>query len=72
MRDADAGEEYARVERMLGDCRVEVQCFDGTRRKARICGAMQGRIFIRAGDIVLCSVRSAHGLSGSAGGTRSR
>ena len=51
------GEEYAEVDRMLGDRRCECRCTDGKTRVGTICGSMRKRVWIRAGDIVCVSLR---------------
>lgn len=42
---------------MLGNGRVEAQCFDGTKRLAHIRGKMRKKVWINQGDIVLLSLR---------------
>lgn len=49
--------EYAQVLKMLGNGRVEAQCFDGTKRLAHIRGKMRKKVWINQGDIVLLSLR---------------
>jgi len=56
-KDADAGLEYARVEKMLGNGRVYVKCFDEVMRVGHIRGKMRRKVWIAAGDLVLCSLR---------------
>lgn len=34
-------QEYAQVTKLLGNCRLEVQCFDGKTRLANIRGSMR-------------------------------
>ncbi|KAH8089640.1 hypothetical protein HD553DRAFT_304444 [Filobasidium floriforme] len=51
------GQEYAQVLKMLGNGRVEAQCFDGTKRLAHIRGKMRKKVWINQGDIVLLSLR---------------
>ena len=51
------GQEYAQVLRLLGNGRVECQCFDGKKRMGTIRGAMKNRVWINAGDIVLVGLR---------------
>lgn len=51
------GEEYAKVLKLLGSGRMEVFCFDGKTRIAKIRGKFKRRIWINLGDIVLVSVR---------------
>ena len=50
-------QEYGQVLRLLGNGRLEVQCFDGKKRMGSIRGAMKKRVWIAAGDVVLVSLR---------------
>ena len=43
--------------RLLGNGRVEVNCFDGMKRICTIRGRMRNRVWINAGDIILVSLR---------------
>lgn len=51
------GEMYARVSKVLGDCRFECACSDGTTRMGKVRGVLRGRMMVRAGDTVIVSVR---------------
>ncbi|MBA0679417.1 hypothetical protein Goari_011185 [Gossypium aridum] len=51
------GQEYAQVLRMLGNCRCETMCVDGTKRLCHIRGKMQKKVWIAAGDIILVGLR---------------
>ena len=51
------GQEYAQVVRMLGNGRCECFCFDGVTRLGHIRGKMRKKVWITAGDIVLCGLR---------------
>uniref|UniRef100_A0A8H7XZX2 Eukaryotic translation initiation factor 1A n=3 Tax=Agaricales TaxID=5338 RepID=A0A8H7XZX2_PSICU len=51
------GQEYAQVIKMLGNGRLEAQCFDGEKRLAHIRGKMRKKVWINQGDIVLLSLR---------------
>jgi translation initiation factor 1A len=51
------GQEYAQVLKMLGDGRVEAQCFDGVKRICKIRGKLWKKVYIRAGDVVLIGLR---------------
>jgi translation initiation factor 1A len=42
---------------MLGNGRLEAQCFDGTKRLAHIRGKMRKKVWINQGDIILLSLR---------------
>ena len=53
----DSGQEYGKVVKMSGDCRLEVLCFDGVTRLARIRGKMKKRVWISRDDIVLVGLR---------------
>lgn len=57
LRLCEDGQFYGRVEKMLGDCRVECLCSDGMHRIAHIRGKFRKRIWISTGDIVLLSLR---------------
>jgi len=51
------GQEYAQVIRMLGNGRLEAQCFDGNKRLCHIRGKMRKKVWVAAGDIVLVGLR---------------
>ncbi|KAI5451141.1 Translation initiation factor 1A [Naganishia albida] len=51
------GQEYAQVTKMLGNGRLEAQCFDGEKRLAHIRGKMRKKVWINQGDIILISLR---------------
>ncbi|KAK5998786.1 Eukaryotic translation initiation factor 4C [Cladobotryum mycophilum] len=51
------GQEYAQVIKMLGNGRLEAQCFDGTKRLGNIRGKMRKKVWINQGDIILLSLR---------------
>ncbi|KAI7866969.1 hypothetical protein BDF14DRAFT_1807036 [Spinellus fusiger] len=53
----EEGQEYAQVTKMLGNGRVEAQCFDGIKRLAHIRGKLRKKVWISQGDIVLISLR---------------
>ncbi|CAO1622092.1 unnamed protein product [Sympodiomycopsis kandeliae] len=53
----EEGQEYAQVLRMLGNGRLEAQCFDGEKRLALIRGKMRKKVWINNGDIILLSLR---------------
>jgi len=55
----EPGQEYAKVTKMLGDCRVTLDCVDGKTRLGHIRGSMTGRkkVYINPGDTVLISHR---------------
>lgn len=42
---------------MLGNGRLEAQCFDGEKRLALIRGKMRKKVWINTGDIILLSLR---------------
>ena len=42
---------------MLGNGRLEAQCFDGEKRLAHIRGKMRKKVWINQGDIILLSLR---------------
>lgn len=51
------GQEYAQVVRMLGNGRLEAQCFDGTSRLCHIRGKLRKKVWVNQGDIILISLR---------------
>jgi translation initiation factor 1A len=51
------GQEYAQVTKMLGNRNIEASCFDGQKRLCHIRGALQKRVWISQGDIVLLGLR---------------
>ena len=51
------GQEYAQILRLLGNGRVEANCFDGQKRMCTIRGKLRNRVWINAGDIILVSLR---------------
>eukprot|EP01059_Diplonema_ambulator_P014180 TRINITY_DN2502_c1_g1_i1.p2 TRINITY_DN2502_c1_g1~~TRINITY_DN2502_c1_g1_i1.p2 ORF type:complete len:171 (+),score=101.43 TRINITY_DN2502_c1_g1_i1:50-562(+) len=53
----EEGQEYGQVVKMLGNGRLEVYCFDGTRRLGVICGKMRKKSWVSNGDIVLVGLR---------------
>jgi translation initiation factor 1A len=53
----EEGQEYAQVVKMLGNGHCECFCFDGVTRLGHICGKMQKKVWIPAGDIVLVGKR---------------
>ena len=42
---------------MLGNGRLEAQCFDGVKRLCHIRGKMRKKVWVAAGDIVLVGLR---------------
>ncbi|KAK0530301.1 Translation initiation factor 1A [Tilletia horrida] len=53
----EEGQEYAQVIKMLGNGRLEAQCFDGEKRLAHIRGKLRKKVWIGQGDIILLSLR---------------
>ena len=55
----DDEQEYARIEKSLGDRRMECVCFDGVTRQGRIRGKIRKRksTWIKVDDIVLVALR---------------
>jgi len=51
------GQEYGQVLTMLGNGRLEAQCFDGQKRLCHIRGKMRKRVWVSQGDIVLIGLR---------------
>jgi len=57
IRFKDVGEEYGQVRKILGNCRVEVYCFDGKPRLTHVRGKFKKRIWINKDDFVLVGLR---------------
>ena len=57
LRLKEDGQEYAQITACKGNCRFDVQCFDGKERMATLCGTMRKRKFVNMQDIVLVSLR---------------
>lgn len=57
LRFASHCAEYAQVLKMLGNGRLEAQCFDGEKRLAHIRGKLRKKVWINQGDIILISLR---------------
>ncbi|KAH7817791.1 Translation initiation factor 1A [Monocercomonoides exilis] len=53
----DECQEYAQVIRLLGNARLEANCFDGKKRQCTIRGTMRRKKWVSAGDIILVSLR---------------
>lgn len=53
----ETGQEYALVEKMLGDMRCQVICSDKSLKTAHIRGKFKRRVWINIGDVVLISDR---------------
>jgi len=51
------GQEYAQVLKMLGNGRLEAQCFDGTKRLCHIRGKLRKKVWINQSDIILIGLR---------------
>ena len=51
------GQEYAKVTKMLGNCKIMAICHDTKERMCRIRGAMRKRRWINVGDLILISLR---------------
>ena len=53
----EEGQEDARVEKMLGNGRLNAYCYDGKTRMCNIRGKMRKKIWIKLGDIILIALR---------------
>jgi len=60
----EEGQEYAQVTKMLGNGRVQAQCFDGTTRLCHIRGKLRKKVWINQGDIVLIGLRDFQDAKG--------
>lgn len=56
-KQSDEGLEYGRAEKMLGNGRILIKCFDEVIRVGHIRGKMKRKVWIGVGDLVLCSLR---------------
>ncbi|KAH9257848.1 translation initiation factor eIF-1A [Batrachochytrium salamandrivorans] len=57
LQTKEEGQVYAQVLRMLGNGRLEAQCFDGVKRLAHIRGKLRKKVWISTGDILLLGLR---------------
>lgn len=55
--ERDAGQMYARIIKLLGNCNVLVFCNDNKERICHIRGSMRRKVWLAPGDIVLISLR---------------
>lgn len=55
----EEGQEYARVLKMLGNGRLEAECFDEkqTKKLCTIRGTMRKKVWVNVHDIILVSIR---------------
>ena len=54
----EEGQDYAQILRLLGQGRVEANCFDGpTKRMCTIRGKLRNRVWMNVGDVILVSLR---------------
>ena len=51
------GQEYAQVEKMLGNGRLTALCFDGKTRLGIIRGKMKKKVWVHIGDFILVGLR---------------
>ncbi len=58
----DEGQCYAIAIKILGDCRIELQCFDGIKRIGHIRGSMRNKVWITSGDVLLIGLRDFQDL----------
>jgi len=54
----EEGQEYGQVMKMLGNGRLEAQCFDGKKRICHIRGKMRKKVWVNVSDIVLLGLRA--------------
>lgn len=53
----ETGQEYAQVVKMLGNGRLNANCFDGKPRLCHIRGKLRKKVWINTGDIILIGLR---------------
>jgi len=53
----EASQQYAQVIKMLGNGRLEAQCFDAVKRLCHIRGKLRKKVWINMGDIILVGLR---------------
>jgi translation initiation factor 1A len=58
---AEEGSVYGIITRSLGYSRFQVYCSDSISRIATIRGSMIKRVWMKEGDVVLCSLREGDG-----------
>eukprot|EP01006_Ploeotia_vitrea_P067481 TRINITY_DN97420_c0_g1_i1.p1 TRINITY_DN97420_c0_g1~~TRINITY_DN97420_c0_g1_i1.p1 ORF type:complete len:186 (+),score=25.19 TRINITY_DN97420_c0_g1_i1:82-639(+) len=54
----EEGQEYARIKKLLGGCRMQLLCFDGVLRLGIVRGCFRRRVWMQVDDIVLVGLRS--------------
>lgn len=54
----EVGEEYGKVVKSLGNCRMEIECFDGKTRMGHVRGKFKNKVWMNKDDIVLVGLRS--------------
>jgi initiation factor 1A len=59
------GALFARVLKILGNCRIIAYCNDNERRICHIRGAMRKRVWINEGDVILVSTREFEKTGGA-------
>ena len=57
-------QQYGQVTKLLGNCRLEIACFDGVNRLCHIRGSMRKKVWIKMNDIVLVSLRDFEDAKG--------
>lgn len=63
------GTLFARVLKILGNCRIIAYCNDNERRICHIRGAMRKRVWINSGDVILVSTREFESGGGAGADT---
>ena len=53
----DEEQEYAQITKILGNCRFEAYCFDGSTRLCHVRGKFRKRVWINRDDVVLVGKR---------------
>mmetsp|Transcript_26953 Transcript_26953/g.37854 ORF Transcript_26953/g.37854 Transcript_26953/m.37854 type:complete len:178 (-) Transcript_26953:148-681(-) len=53
----EEGQEYAKVLKVLGNCRVQCECFDGKERQCHVRGKFRKKVWINKDDVILIGLR---------------
>ena len=51
------GQEYGYIQKILGNCRFQIICYDKKQRIGHVRGKLRKRMWFNAGDLILISLR---------------